>query len=176
MKKVLCECGCNQKVRLATRTDRRCGHVEGQPIRFINGHNGRKKVRYIVNENGCWIWQLARSYNGYGVMGIKNKNIYAHRYYYEKYKGKIPKHLEIDHLCRVRHCVNPKHLETVTTAENIRRGDSTKLTQNQVEEIKRLYANGKYFQREIAKKFSITRMHISRIVNNKRWKKDDAIV
>lgn len=28
----------------------------------------------------------------------------------------------IDHLCRVRLCVNPSHLEAVTNLENLRRG------------------------------------------------------
>ena len=46
----------------------------------------------------------------------------AHRIVYELIKGKIPEGLFIDHLCRVRNCVNPDHLEPVTHEENIRRG------------------------------------------------------
>lgn len=41
---------------------------------------------------------------------------------YEAFVGPIPDGLQIDHLCRVRHCVNPAHLEPVTIAENVRRG------------------------------------------------------
>jgi hypothetical protein len=47
--------------------------------------------------------------------------IYVHRAVYERYVGPIPPGLEIDHLCRVRNCVNPAHLEAVTRGENVRR-------------------------------------------------------
>lgn len=43
---------------------------------------------------------------------------------YELYKGAIPEGLQIDHLCRVRRCINPDHLEAVTRHENILRGES----------------------------------------------------
>ena len=47
---------------------------------------------------------------------------FAHRIGYEQLVGPIPKGLELDHLCRVRHCVNPDHLEPVTHKENTLRG------------------------------------------------------
>ena len=79
---------------------------------------------YIPEPNsGCWIWTQNISYLGYGVFpvaGIKTRA--AHRISYQMHVGKIPKGLELDHLCRVRCCVNPHHLEPVTHAENIRRG------------------------------------------------------
>lgn len=40
---------------------------------------------------------------------------------YEMYVGPIPEGMQLDHLCRVRHCVNPAHLEVVTQQENMRR-------------------------------------------------------
>jgi hypothetical protein len=52
----------------------------------------------------------------------------AHRAFYEDYRGPIPPGLVIDHLCRVRLCVNPSHMEIVTRGENTRRGRQTKLT------------------------------------------------
>ena len=48
---------------------------------------------------------------------------YAHRFVYEAERGPIPSGLTLDHKCRVRQCVNPAHLEPVTLAENILRGN-----------------------------------------------------
>jgi hypothetical protein len=48
---------------------------------------------------------------------------YAHRWSYEHFVGPIPEGLHIDHLCRVRRCVNPDHLEPVTPKENYLRGE-----------------------------------------------------
>lgn len=55
--------------------------------------------------------------NGYGQFDKQ----YAHRWAYEHLRTEIPEGLELDHLCRTRHCVNPWHLEPVTHAENHRR-------------------------------------------------------
>lgn len=71
----------------------------------------------------CWRWGACLSPSGYGLASAGGKNILAHRYSYQFYKGPIPAGLVIDHLCRTRHCVNPDHLEAVTQAENTSRGD-----------------------------------------------------
>ena len=75
-----------------------------------------------VTESGCWIWIGAKAVKGYGHFRIGAKIINAHRVAYELYRGPIPDTLQIDHLCRVRCCVNPWHLEAVSCAENLRRG------------------------------------------------------
>lgn len=70
----------------------------------------------------CWIWQGYQNPNGYCYYTVwHGKSVKACRYVYERYKGKIPKDLDLDHLCRQRMCVNPNHLEPVTHAENCRR-------------------------------------------------------
>lgn len=75
---------------------------------------------------GCWLWTGSiNGHNGYGGLKMRDGTvILVHRLSYELLVGPIPKGLEIDHLCRVRNCVNPAHLEPVTKTENWRRGIS----------------------------------------------------
>lgn len=69
----------------------------------------------------CWLWTGSLHSLGYARLGVDGERVYVHRYSYELANGAIPDGLTIDHLCRVRHCVNPDHLEAVTLAENLRR-------------------------------------------------------
>lgn len=80
----------------------------------------RSKVR--VTESGCWEWLSTIQENGYGTYTVRNQTMRAHRIAYEHFIGPIPDDLQTDHLCRVRKCVNPAHLELVTTRENTLRG------------------------------------------------------
>ncbi len=79
----------------------------------------------VLIHDGCWLWRGGTS-NGYGLLHLskngRKTSVRAHRFAYEAMIGPIPKGLQLDHLCRVRSCVNPKHLEPVTNAENVRRG------------------------------------------------------
>lgn len=75
----------------------------------------------------CWLWtgRLNKpAPMGYGRLSIKGNEIIAHHVSYILAKGDIPEGKEIDHLCRVRQCVRPDHLEAVTGKENKRRGFS----------------------------------------------------
>jgi hypothetical protein len=47
----------------------------------------------------------------------------AHRVSFETFKGPIPEGLEVDHTCVNSLCINPEHLDAVTSTENIRRRD-----------------------------------------------------
>jgi hypothetical protein len=71
---------------------------------------------------GCHLWIGPLTRDGYGLITIGSKPTIAHRASYTLSKGPIPSGLRIDHLCRVRCCINPAHLEAVTSDENIRRG------------------------------------------------------
>lgn len=72
----------------------------------------------------CWLWTGAKTGSGgYGVIRLGDTLVRAHRFAYEAMVGPIPDGLVLDHLCRVRACVNPGHLEPVTTQENVLRGE-----------------------------------------------------
>jgi hypothetical protein len=131
-----CQCGCGRRTKLADRTAKREGWTKGEPIRFIHGHHkGRYKAeRWIVEDRGydspCWIWQLHCWPNGYGAGRLPGgRRVGAHREVYERLVGPVPEGLQLDHLCRIRCCVNPDHLEPVTQGENLRRGYASRRAQ-----------------------------------------------
>lgn len=79
-----------------------------------------------VPESGCWLWVgYVASGTGYGQTNRplwypgKTANALAHRVVWTQAKGSIPDGMVLDHICRVRSCVNPDHLRVVTTRENV---------------------------------------------------------
>ncbi|MEO7332807.1 MAG: HNH endonuclease signature motif containing protein, partial [Gemmatimonadales bacterium] len=70
----------------------------------------------------CWLWRAHRNRQGYGIIRDRGRYISAHRASYQLFVGEIAAGLVIDHLCRNTSCVNPDHLEPVTTRENALRG------------------------------------------------------
>lgn len=82
----------------------------------------RFMAKVIKDDSGCWLFTAGRKPNGYANFKAKSyTTVHAHRWSYEQHVGPIPEGLELDHLCRVRNCVNPEHLEPVTSSENFRR-------------------------------------------------------
>lgn len=75
-----------------------------------------------IQNSGCWAWK-GSLVGGYGSFFANKRVVKAHRWSYEQFVGPIPDGLELDHLCRNTCCVNPAHLEPVTHAENVRRGN-----------------------------------------------------
>ena len=82
-------------------------------IRFMS------HVQKGESPDGCWIWKAYVPPKGYGQFWLNGDNkTGAHRFSYTTFNGSIPDGLQIDHLCRNKVCVNPKHLEAVTAREN----------------------------------------------------------
>lgn len=73
-------------------------------------------------DGDCLVWRGCLNEKGYGILTRHGKNHRAHRYAFEVVRGPILAGMQLDHLCRVRACVNPAHLEPVTSRENTRRG------------------------------------------------------
>jgi len=91
-------------------------------------------IRFLkkVEEAGfCWGWKASTIRGGYGQFSVNYKNVLAHRFSYELFRGEIPEGMTLDHLCRNRACVNPIHLEIVTNHENILRGLTGKMNNHQ---------------------------------------------
>lgn len=108
----------------------RAGSVDGRPReskdvteRFWEKVNSDGPVPAERPDLGpCWLWVGAVNNTGYGTFWDGERTVVAHVFAYEWELGPIPEGLEPDHLCRVRHCVRPSHLDPVTHGENVRRG------------------------------------------------------
>jgi hypothetical protein len=80
--------------------------------------------KFVVDESGCWLWIASIRKDGYARFQVDGEARLGHRFAYEFVNGPVPPGLELDHLCRVRRCVNPAHLEPVTRRVNVLRGES----------------------------------------------------
>lgn len=91
-------------------------------------------LKFIRINGDCWYWTGAKL-EGYGLFEVNGKTLRAHRWYYERIKGSIPSGLQPDHKCHTndyscsggptckhRSCVNPDHIELVTSGVNTLRG------------------------------------------------------
>ncbi|MEV7013475.1 HNH endonuclease [Streptosporangium sp. NPDC051022] len=90
------------------------------PTRDLNARFWNK----VNKSEGCWLWAGGLDSHGYGTIKVSGRKYGAHRWSYEYLVGPIPDGLELDHLCRVRRCVNPAHLEPVSHRENSLRSNS----------------------------------------------------
>lgn len=83
----------------------------------------RFREKYDVDTmTGCWLWQAYVNDDGYGKFRLGKNVLTAHHAAWLLFRGPIPEGLEPDHLCRVKRCANPDHLELVTHQVNIQRG------------------------------------------------------
>lgn len=85
-------------------------------------------LSHVNKTAGHWYWTGHINPNGYGYIGLGGRSagaVTAHRAAHMLFIGPIPEGAVVDHLCRVKHCVNPAHLEAVSQAENMRRGNAS---------------------------------------------------
>ena len=87
-------------------------------------------MRRVEVTSSCWLMSGSQTRGGYVQFQYQGKRIMCHRFAYIAFEGDIPTDLEIDHLCRIKNCVNPDHLEPVTTKENLRRDPNNLSTIN----------------------------------------------
>lgn len=71
----------------------------------------------------CWVWTALCNEDGYGQFRLQGRTVSAHRFSLSAHAGPIPDEFEVDHLCRIRPCVRPTHLEAVSGTENKRRAN-----------------------------------------------------
>lgn len=144
----------------------------------------RKENYYITEPNsGCWLWLGHLDSLGYGRVRIQGRSVGAHRYFYSMYKGSIPEGLHVLHVCDVRCCVNPNHLFLGSHSDNMQdmyrkgRGNrpckekhyNSKLSSEDVIEIKDRYKSGNVTQCELASEFGVTQANIGYIVRGESW-------
>jgi hypothetical protein len=140
-----------------------------------------------VNRHGpdeCWEWQAATERSGYGRLSggrRGEKQILAHRFSYQLHNGPIPDGLLVCHSCDNRKCCNPAHLWLGTCAENHAdrnrkdrqaKGEtqgSAKLVASDVVAIRQMKAMGLTLG-EIAAMFSLSKNHVSRLVQKQNWR------
>ena len=82
--------------------------------------------RKVKKTDTCWLWLGPLETTGYGTIAISQRPTrkrLVHRHAYEMLRGPIPADMTIDHLCKVKHCVNPDHMEIVTRSENTKRAN-----------------------------------------------------
>lgn len=132
-----------------------------------------------VNKNGpvhptlgtrCWLWTASTYTRGYGQFWTGNSFTSAHRFSYTLEHGSIPEDMDVCHSCDNPLCCNPAHLWLGTAQDNVddmlkkgRNGQpknenhrDAKFTNEQVREIRKLYATGKYSRSELARMRSVT--------------------
>lgn len=136
----------------------------------------------VDKSKDCWTWKGCKSRFGYGEFYANKKTYRAHRLAYELSHGDIPDGLFVLHRCDNPTCVNPDHLFVGTHSDNMKDAANkgricgemnsfSKLTWNEVNEIRRLYSLRVYSMGSIARKFGVSKASISNIVKNKLWRR-----
>ena len=140
----------------------------------------------VDKTNTCWLWTGCITGKGYGAVTIHQKRKATHRWSWEYHRGEIPPGMMVLHTCDVRHCCNPEHLFLGTAKDNTQdmlakgRGapgcqygennPKSRVTWDEVREMRDLHATQDATQRELAEKFGISQSAVSYILNKKTWR------
>jgi len=140
-------------------------------------------LKWTDRSGQCWLWTGALFPDGrYGKMQVNGRTISAHRAMWEWKFGPVPDDQFVLHRCDVMRCVRPDHLFLGDHQSNMddkvfkgrqANGEtfaSSKLTQEQVDAIRRKYANGGVTQQALADEFGTTQCNISHICLRRIWK------
>ncbi|MFQ3543637.1 HNH endonuclease signature motif containing protein [Halobacillus rhizosphaerae] len=142
--------------------------------------NRLKPIEIEVNDRGCHlVTSHSKSKDGHVKIRVNNKRFLLHRIAYEQNIGKIPDGLVVRHKCDNANCINPKHLELGTHADNVNdrvkrnrsakgsKNGRSKLTEDNVKYIK---SNLELKNSHLAKLFNVDRKVIYDIRNGNTWK------
>lgn len=168
-----CHCGCGQKTTICASNYPKEGLRNGDPRRFVAGHQFRKvdTPEYHEEDRGfrtpCWIWDRRYSKWGYGQKGENRVSTNAHIVYWKRKNGPVPEGCELHHMCEVRACANPDHVTPLTRQEH-QQITAKILTGCAVKEIRDLRRWG-MGQREIAEIYGVTRPNISMVTRGVTW-------
>ncbi len=190
----LCQCGCGQSTRIATRNEWGRNIAKGQPHRFVSGHTTARQplaARFWsrVDKSGdCWLWQGGHLKAGYGTIqqgGRAGRTLATHRVAWELTYGPIPPGLYVCHHCDNPPCCNPDHLFLGTHLENsldrVAKGRAVrfaprgercgraKLTDGSVRAARALYTAGGISNREVARRFNVHPNTMYAVLHNKTW-------
>lgn len=154
----------------------------GDPVRTLNDQAIQHLLKTYREPEAHDDWPFARSAHGYTRVSYKGRDTYGHEVACALAHGPRPDGLIVLHSCRNPHCYWADHLSWGTRTQNNRedrRRDGTdnrgekhplsKMTWEDVQEIRRLYAGGKTTQKELGEKYGISRRNIGHIVRNRTW-------
>lgn len=175
------------KKNLAVRAARRAAMVESD---ILQDKSFQKRFhKKVLKSDGCWEWQASLNHGGYGQIGFNGGVLYAHRAAWILANGPIPDGLYVCHKCDNRKCCNPEHMFLGTFEDNMNdkvqkerqarpigeKSPTSKLTWEQVREIRERYKNETITQPVLAKEYGVSVSAISHALTNRTWVDKDYV-
>lgn len=151
---------------------------ETNSIRYIEKDSAMKRFFQKVgkkSKNGCWCVNSVSA--GYPHISVDGKIIKIHRFSWEIFNNEIlTNDFVAHHKCGNKTCCNPEHLEKMkifdhnSLHKSCENSPTTKLTNNQVKQIRNKYKTKKYTRKELSIEYDVSIAIISHIVTNRTWK------